>query len=88
MRVLIFGSSLARDLWRFDRIRVYTIAGIEVEFIYRFFKGKSFEYFLDHPYEISNVLSCEPDFVLVILGANSITTKIEPKPLDHLPFIL
>ena len=79
MRVLVFGSSLARDLWEFDRIRLYFIAGVKVEFTYKFYKGKSYEYFIDHPDEIEKALSCQPDLVLVIFGANSITTEIHDR---------
>ena len=79
--VLIFGSSIARDLRNFDDTRVYYINGQRTRFIYRVFPGKSFEYFLvpKNKWLIANVLKCKPDFVCVMFGGNSIKMGIEWK---------
>ena len=77
--VLIFGSSLCRDLSTLDECRVYKIRGVELEFRYRFFSGKSFDYFLENPHLLYDILSdngnTAPDIVLTIFGGNSIATN-------------
>ena len=80
-RCLTFGSSLARDIETYDQIRKYNIAGIPVIFEYACFSGKSYEYFIERPNKIDEVLSCAPDLILVIFGANSISTKIKKRQL-------
>ena len=76
MKFLIFGSSLAYHLGVFDQVKTRVINGITVEFIYKSFSGKSYEHFLKNPHLIDEVLQCQPDLVLVILGTNSISTKV------------
>ena len=77
MKCLIFGSSLARDLRYLDRQRSFIISGHRVEFTYAPFTGKSYEYFIDNPSKISQVLrSNRPNYIIVIFGGNSISTKV------------
>ena len=75
MKLLIFGSSYCKYLSRYDKIRYHKIGKNLVKFEYEYFSGKSYEYFIDDPNKIDDVLSCKPDFVLVIFGGNSISTK-------------
>ena len=77
--LLLFGSSLARDLNDFDTVKIHTIAGRKVRFVYRFFPGRFFEYFLipKKRYLINTVLKCKPDFVCVIFGGNSINWEVK-----------
>lgn len=81
MLALIFGSSLARDIRDYDQKHQYLIAGYTVTTKYACFRGKSYEYFIDHPWEFDEVLKCKPDLIVVIFGANSISTKLEKKDL-------
>ena len=76
IKVCIFGSSLCKYLKKFDRFKIHFIAGYKVQFIYRPFSGKSYEYFLEYPHEIDRALRCRPHYVLTILGANSIKTTV------------
>ena len=78
LKLLVFGSSLARDLASFDKKRVHKVYGKQVKFIYRFFPGKSFEHFLEkrNRWKINDVLKCKPDFICVIFGGNSIKMGI------------
>ena len=78
MRVLAFGSSLARDLGDFDQQKSRIIAGVQVDFTYRAFPGTSYEHFLSQPWLIDEVLECQPDYVLTIFGGNSIKRSVEP----------
>ena len=77
MKVLIFGSSLARDLKYFDQEACKYICAIRFKFVHRYYSGKSFEFMKANPKCIEDALSCKPDFVLVIFGANSISTDVE-----------
>ena len=79
MNCLTFGSSIARDLMYFDQIRQYEISGTPVTFEYAPFSGKSYEYFIRRPNKIDKGLSGNPDFILVIFGANSISNKLKYK---------
>ena len=82
MKVLLFGSSLCRDLYSLDEKKIYKIGGETIEFKYSFHPGKSFEFFLNKPHLIEPILKQRgetPDIVLVILGGNSISTIVEPK---------
>ena len=78
-KLLIFGSSISRDLKNFDTRKFYKINGVQFKFIYRDFSGKSFEHFLKpkNHYLLDSVLSCRPDYVLVIFGGNSINAFVE-----------
>ena len=75
MKLLILGSSHAKYLKKYDRRRVRNILGEQVFFNYQEFSGKGFEYFIDNPGEIDDVIAYKPDMVLVILGGNSISTE-------------
>ena len=77
-RVLILGSSLAKYLCFFDRRRSYWIWGQRVKFSYRFFPGKSFDYFLNpnHGHILDGALAFSPDYIIVILGGNSIKSNV------------
>ena len=79
MKLLIFGSSLVRDLQFFDTEDFHFIRAIRFKFIYRPYSGQSFEYILAKPHLIDKALKCKPDYVLVIFGANSISTEVEKK---------
>ena len=81
IKVCILGSSLCRDLRKFDHFKTRFIAGHWVQFIYRPFSGKSYEHFLSNPQEIDWVLRCRPDYVITILGANSIKTTVSTETL-------
>ena len=80
IKLLVFGSSMAKYLSFHDKgNKIHNIAGREVQFIYKHFSGKSFEYFLDkdnHPI-IDKVLRCKPDIICVISGGNSIKLGVE-----------
>ena len=79
MKVLVYGSSQARDLFLFDDESIRYIRGIRFKFIYKFHPGKSFEYFLAKPHLIDQAIKCRPDFVIVILGANSVSTEVDKR---------
>ena len=79
MKVLVFGSSQARDLYLFDDETIHYIRAIRFKFFYKFHSGKSFEYILSNPHLIDEALNCRPDFVIVIFGANSVSTEVEKK---------
>ena len=82
MKLLILGSSLARDLSWYYPESEYTIGGKTVKICYESFIGKSFEYFVDNPKKIDKILcSHEPQLILVIFGANSISTRVPKKKL-------
>ena len=76
--LMVFGSSIARDLSEFDKKRVHRIRGRKVKIIYRAFPGKSFEYFLapENRWQIAHVLRCRPTYVCVMFGGNSIKMGI------------
>ena len=82
MKLLIFGSSLARDLSWYYPPGSYTIGGKTVDIVYESFPGKSFEFFIANPTKIDRVLNYHrPQLVLVIFGANSISTNLPKKNL-------
>ena len=84
-RVLIFGSSLCRDLSYLDERRSYLLNNnTTINLSYNFHPGKSFEFFLRNPHLLPKILACDgqtPDIVLVIFGGNSISTQVEDKVL-------
>ena len=75
MRLLIIGSSYARDIRNRYPFQSQEIAGNTVEIYYKFFPGKSYEYMLDNPNLIDSALSCVPDFIVTIFGGNSISNN-------------
>ena len=77
MLYLIFGSSFAGYLERHDTIKFRLVGHTTVEFRYHAFSGAGYARFLEDPGCLDEVLSCRPDFVLTILGANSITKGID-----------
>ena len=79
MKILIIGSSYCKHLKNFDRHHHKQIHGINTEFVYRDFSGKSFDYFLQRPFLIDEVLKEEPDYILSIFGGNSISTTVPKK---------
>ena len=81
VNTLIFGSSLVKYLGIFDPLHIYNIGGQSFKFTYKDYPGESFEYFLEKPERLDSVLSASPDVVIVILGGNSISTKVEPEVL-------
>ena len=79
LKILIFGSSFVNHLEKFDKAKdkIHTIAGISAQFIYKGYSGQSFDLFLDRPTILDKVLQCCPDYIFVLLGSNSITTRVE-----------
>ena len=79
LKVLVFGSSFVNHLKSFDtaKNKIHTIAGLEAQFTYIGYRGKSFELFNKNPGITDNVLQSCPDYVVVLLGSNSITTDVE-----------
>ena len=79
LKVLIMGSSLVEGLEIFDKAKVHRLkCGRYVQLIYRGFSGYSFNNF-NTPQGIAltnDLLQCHPDFVLTIMGANSISTLV------------
>ena len=79
LTVLVMGSSLVEGLEKFDKEKVHRLkCGRYVRLIYRGFSGYSFGNFTS-PQGIAltnGLLQCQPDFVLTIMGANSISTLV------------
>ena len=75
LEVLIFGSSLCRDLETLDERRYYEVRGIVIHFSYKPFSGKSFEHFVDTPSNFDDIVALKPDIILSIFGGNSISSK-------------
>ena len=78
MKVLVFGSSIIKYLKAHDREKKHKIGNINAKFYYRGFSGKSFEFFINNAPAIDDVLTSYniiPDYVIVHLGGNSITTN-------------
>ena len=81
LKVLIIGSSLVRYLGEYDNTWRHKLeCGRDVEFIYRGYRGWSFENFLT-PYGqrklTTIILSQKSDIIIAIIGANSIKTTVD-----------
>ena len=86
LKILIFGSSFVNHLEKFDKTKdkIHTVAGFSAQFIYKGYRGHSFDLFLDKPAILDEILQCCPDYVFVLLGSNSITTRVnEASILDQ-----
>ena len=80
MRVLIFGHSYVRDLlalgdWN-RQVRLSTGKLVDLEFLFRYYSGKDFDYFLDKPEPFQAIKDLNPDMIVVILGGNLIVNGI------------
>ena len=75
-KILVFGSSLASGLESYDTQRNYFLKGYSVEFLYSSHRGKSYEFFIDKPKTFDEILNCNPDYIVVIFGGNSISTEV------------
>ena len=76
MRVLLFGHSLVRDLlclgdWN-RQLELDDGSKIDLEFLFRFYSGRDFNFFLFHPEHFDIITELNPDIVIVILGGNLI----------------
>lgn len=79
MIVLFLGSSLTKYAEEYDDEILHYIRAIKFKFEYKYYSGKSFEYMVRNPHLIDRALECNPDFIIVIFGANSISTKVQQK---------
>ena len=76
MRVLLFGHSFVRDLlclgdWN-RQLELDNGSKIDLEFLFRYYSGKDFNFFLFHPEHFDIITELNPDIVIVILGGNLI----------------
>ena len=75
MKVLFYGHSYVRDLnQRCSWSEPLVIKGkaIQVNYQFRYFPGKDYEYLLNKPQEFDNLELINPDYIVVVLGGNSI----------------
>ena len=75
MLALTLGSSLVGQLEAHDTVKHRLVGNTWVRFTYRSFSGAGYERFLHDPNILDEVLSCRPDLVYTILGANSISKR-------------
>ena len=79
MKVLFFGHSYVRDLSeRCEWSHPLIIRGqpTKPDYLFRHFPGKDYEFLLNQPQEFETVASINPDYIVVILGGNSIVKSI------------
>ena len=80
MRVLLFGHSFVRDLlclggWNRE-IELENGSRINLEFLFRFYPGKDFNYFLDNLELFEVIKGLNPDAVVIVLGGNLIVESV------------
>ena len=80
-KVCFLGSSHINYLKKFDTLKSYKLEGEDVKFIYHGYSGKNFKFFLSNPCHIDNALRCKPDYLIVLVGGNSITLDTVTKDL-------
>ena len=88
MRVLLFGHSYVNHLrqlggWNRD-ITLQNNTRVNIEFLFKSYPGKDFQYFLDHDETFNIVTSEQPDAIVVILGGNSITSQYEDSEIKQM----
>ena len=77
MKVLIYGHSYVRDLsqkctWEDSLV----VGGNEtVEYQFRYFPGKDYEFLLNNPGEFELLSDINPDVIVVVLGGNSVVNS-------------
>ena len=80
LKVLLFGHSYVRDLCQLrSSVREFVLqkSQTEIKLFYKYFPGRDFKYFLDHPGELESISNVEPDFIFVILGGNTIVNELD-----------
>ena len=80
MKVLLFGHSYVRDLCQLrPAVREFVLekSQTEIKLLDKYFPGRDFKYFLDHPTELECIRNIEPDFIFVILGGNTIVNDLD-----------
>ena len=76
MRLLIFGHSFVRDFSR-RNIFQFNLGDIVVQIKYSYYPGVTYRKILDNPKLITDaLLSYDPDFLICIVGGNSINNNI------------
>ena len=78
MKVLVYGHSYVRDLhqlcdWR--QALSYRGQQIRADFAFRYFPGKDYEFLLNQPQEFEIVKSVNPDYLVIVLGGNSVVNN-------------
>lgn len=77
MKVLVYGNSYVRDLQskcHWSDIMVNEQQE-KIEYHFRYFCGKNYEYLLNKEGEFDIVAAIEPDVIVVVLGGNSIVNS-------------
>ena len=75
MKVLFYGHSYVRDLHRkCNWAEPLVVAGqqVHVDYLFRYFPGKDYDFVVNRPQEAETLKSINPDYIIVILGGNSI----------------
>lgn len=76
MKVLIFGHSFVRDLlclgdWNRE-VELEDGSKENLEFLFRYYSGKDFDYFLSHLETFEVIKNINPDAIVIVLGGNLI----------------
>ena len=74
MKLMILGHSYVRDLSKLYILSFDLEQNVQIKYWY--WSIASYEKFLENPSLLSDAISYNPDFVLVILGGNSITKDV------------
>ena len=75
MKVLIYGHSYVRDLnqkCQWENCLLVNQAPVNIEYCFRYFCGKDFEFVLNKEGEFDVVAALQPDIIVVVFGGNSI----------------
>lgn len=80
MKVLLFGHSFVRDLlsvggWNRE-VSLDDDSKVNLEFLFRYYSGKDFNYFLNNLELFDEIKSINPDAIVIILGGNIIVDKV------------
>ena len=75
MKVLLYGHSYVRDLNQKCQWENHILVNnklVNVEYHFRYFPGKDFEFLLNKEDEFGIVAAIKPDIIVIVLGGNSI----------------
>ena len=87
MKVLLYGHSYVRDLnQKCDWSQPLTIQGqaVRADYSFRYFPGKDYEFLLHKPQEFEILASINPEYIVVILGGNSIVASKSNQEINGL----
>ena len=90
MKVLVFGHSYVRDLGQYlsdwDREVALSNKTVALEFTFKSYPGKDYDYILNNPSEFEFVSSVDPDIVVIIFVGNLLVESVSDAQIKELAY--